>query len=117
MKRSAHENNVAVSMKHFPGGSVDEVDQHLLASVNTMPIHEWEATYGKVYRSLIEDGAMSFMLGHIDHPAWRQLLIQQPGNPGRPGGKADGSGYLPGQIAHRSFLRERILAILRSKHV
>ena len=40
MKRSAHENNVAVSMKHFSGGSVDEVDQHLLASVNTMPIHE-----------------------------------------------------------------------------
>ena len=73
-KRGADENHVAVSVKHFPGDGVDEVDQHLLVSVNTMSIDEWEATYGKVYRGLIEDGAMSFMIGHIDHPAWRHAL-------------------------------------------
>ena len=73
-KRGADENHVAVSVKHFPGDGVDEVDQHLLVSVNTMPIDEWEETYGKVYRGLIEDGAMSFMVGHIDHPAWRHKL-------------------------------------------
>lgn len=73
-KRGADENHVAVSVKHFPGDGVDEVDQHLLVSVNTMPIDEWEETYGKVYRGLIEDGAMSFMVGHIDHPAWRRKL-------------------------------------------
>ena len=73
-KRGADENNVAVSVKHFPGDGVDEVDQHLLVSVNTMPVDEWEETYGKVYRGLIEDGAMSFMIGHIDHPAWRRQL-------------------------------------------
>ena len=73
-KRGADENNVAVSVKHFPGDGVDEVDQHLLVSVNTMPIDEWEETYGKVYRGMIEDGAMSFMIGHIDHPAWRHKL-------------------------------------------
>ena len=61
-KRGADENHVAVSVKHFPGDGVDEVDQHLLVSVNTMSIDEWEATYGKVYRGLIEDGAMSFMI-------------------------------------------------------
>ena len=73
-KRGADENNVAISVKHFPGDGVDEVDQHLLVSVNTMPIDEWEETYGKVYRGMIEDGAMSFMIGHIDHPAWRHHL-------------------------------------------
>ncbi len=73
-KRGADENHVAISVKHFPGDGVDEVDQHLLVSVNTMPINEWEETYGKVYRGLIEDGAMSFMIGHIDHPAWRHRL-------------------------------------------
>ncbi len=73
-KRGADETNVAVSVKHFPGDGVDEVDQHLLVSVNTMSIEEWEETYGTVYRGLIEDGAMSFMIGHIDHPGWRHLL-------------------------------------------
>jgi beta-N-acetylhexosaminidase len=72
--RGAKENGVAVSIKHFPGDGVDEVDQHLLVSVNTMPIDEWEETYGMVYRGMIEDGAMSFMIGHIDHPAWRHRL-------------------------------------------
>ncbi len=73
-KRGADENNVAISVKHFPGDGVDEVDQHLLVSVNTMPIEEWEETYGRIYRGLIADGAMSFMIGHIDHPGWRHAL-------------------------------------------
>ena len=73
-KHAADENHVAVSVKHFPGDGVDEVDQHLLVSVNTMTVDEWEETYGKVYRGLIEDGVMSFMIGHIDHPAWRHQI-------------------------------------------
>ncbi|MBR2289026.1 MAG: glycoside hydrolase family 3 protein, partial [Clostridia bacterium] len=73
-KRGADENHVAVSVKHFPGDGVDEVDQHLLVSVNSMSVDAWEETYGKVYRGMIEDGAMSFMIGHIDHPAWRHKL-------------------------------------------
>ena len=80
-KRGADENNVAVSIKHFPGDGVDEVDQHLLVSINTTSTEEWENTYGKVYRGLIEDGAMSVMVGHIDQPAWRHKL-----NPGLPEG-------------------------------
>ncbi len=80
-KRGADENHVAVSVKHFPGDGVDEVDQHLLVSVNNMPIDQWESTYGKIYRGMIADGAMSFMVGHIDHPAWRHKL-----NPDMPEG-------------------------------
>ena len=70
-KRGADENHVAVSVKHFPGDGVDEVDQHLLVSVNTMTLDEWESVYSRIYRGLIADGAMSFMAGHIDFPAWR----------------------------------------------
>ena len=73
-KRGADENRVAVSVKHFPGDGVDEVDQHLLVSVNSLSTDEWEETYGKIYRGLIADGAMSFMVGHIDQPAWRHRL-------------------------------------------
>ena len=73
-KRGADENHVAISVKHFPGDGMDEVDQHLLTSVNTTSCEEWDATYGKIYRGMIEDGAKTFMVGHIDHPAWRHRL-------------------------------------------
>ncbi len=72
--RAAKENNVAVSVKHFPGDGVDEVDQHLLTSVNSLSCEEWDATYGHVYRELIEEGAQTIMVGHIDQPAWRKRI-------------------------------------------
>jgi len=71
---AAKENNVAVSVKHFPGDGVDEVDQHLLTSVNSLSCEEWDATYGHVYRELIEEGAQTIMVGHIDQPAWRKRI-------------------------------------------
>ena len=73
-KKAADENNVAISVKHFPGDGVDEVDQHLLTSVNHTTCEEWEESYGRIYRGLIADGAKTFMIGHIDHPAWRRRL-------------------------------------------
>ena len=73
-KRGADECGVAVSVKHFPGDGVDEVDQHLLVSVNSLSCEEWDEIYGKIYRGMIADGAMSFMVGHIDQPAWRHRL-------------------------------------------
>ena len=73
-KRGADEAGVAVSVKHFPGDGVDEVDQHLLVSVNTLGCEEWDATYGEIYRGMIEDDAQTIMVGHIDQPAWRHRL-------------------------------------------
>ena len=32
------------------------------------------ASYGKVYRSMIENGAKTIMAAHIDQPAWRYRL-------------------------------------------
>lgn len=99
-KRGADENHVAISVKHFPGDGVDEVDQHLLVSVNTMTVDEWENTYGRVYRGLIEDGAMSFMVGHIDQPAWRHRI-----NPDLPEGTVPAT--LSGELM-TGLLREHL---------
>ncbi|MDD5953759.1 MAG: glycoside hydrolase family 3 N-terminal domain-containing protein, partial [Firmicutes bacterium] len=60
---SAH--NMAVSIKHFPGDGVDERDQHLLSSVNSLSCEKWDASYGRVYQTLIDEGAQTVMVGHI----------------------------------------------------
>ncbi len=69
--RAARECNVAVSIKHFPGDGVDERDQHLLTSVNSLSMEEWDKTYGSVYKRLIGDGALTVMAGHIAMPAYQ----------------------------------------------
>lgn len=70
--RAADESNVAVSIKHFPGDGVDERDQHLLTSVNSLTMEEWDETFGKVYKNLIEAGALTVMVGHIAMPAYQE---------------------------------------------
>lgn len=58
----------AVTIKHFPGDGVDERDQHLLSSVNSLSAEDWENTYGRVYQTLIDKGAQTVMVGHILQP-------------------------------------------------
>lgn len=70
----AKEEKVAVSIKHFPGDGVDERDQHLLVSVNSLSCDEWDKTYGKVYKALIDKGALTVMAGHIAMPAYEKAL-------------------------------------------
>ena len=68
--RGAKENGVAVSIKHFPGDGVDERDQHILTSVNTLSREDWDRSFGRVYSTLIEQGAETVMVGHIALPAY-----------------------------------------------
>lgn len=68
--KGAKESNVAVAIKHFPGDGVDERDQHIVTSVNSLTCEEWKETYGKVYSSLIDAGAQTVMVGHIALPHW-----------------------------------------------
>lgn len=72
--RGAAEAGVAVAAKHFPGDGCDEVDQHILTSVNTLSCEEWDASYGMIYRALIDEGAQSVMVGHIAQPAYEKAL-------------------------------------------
>ncbi len=70
--RGAKECGSAVSIKHFPGDGVDETDQHVLTSVNSLSCEEWDAAYGEIYRTLIENGALTVMVGHIAMPAYQK---------------------------------------------
>lgn len=72
--RAASECNVAAAIKHFPGDGVDERDQHLLTSVNSLSMEEWDKTFGSIYKRLIEDGALSVMAGHIAMPAYQMYF-------------------------------------------
>jgi len=74
--KAAKEEGVTATIKHFPGDGVDERDQHLLVSVNSLSADEWMSSFGYIYRSLIEDGASSVMVGHIAQPALARVLKQ-----------------------------------------
>lgn len=70
--RAAQEEGVATSVKHFPGDGVDERDQHLLTSVNSLSCEEWDATYGKIYEEMINAGTLTVMAAHIAMPAYEE---------------------------------------------
>lgn len=66
--------NMACTIKHFTGDGVEELDQHLVMGVNSLSVEDWEASFGKVYRTLINDGAEAVMVGHIALPAMSRKL-------------------------------------------
>jgi len=68
--RGINQSGIFCAMKHFPGDGVDERDQHLSSSVNSLSCEEWDATFGKVYSGMIEAGVHSVMAGHIMMPAY-----------------------------------------------
>lgn len=72
--KGIHENGLCVSIKHFPGDGVDGRDQHLVTSVNTLSVSEWDNSYGAIYKGLIDDGAQTVMIGHIQLPEYQRML-------------------------------------------
>ena len=72
--RAAHENGLATAAKHWPGDGIDFRDQHLLSSVNSMTPDEWDATYGFLYRQMIECGTKAVMSAHIRLPQYSKFL-------------------------------------------
>ena len=63
---SAH--NMVCAMKHFPGDGIDERDQHVVTSYNTLrPTSGTRPTAGCTGR-LIDYGVQSIMVGHIGAP-------------------------------------------------
>ena len=71
---AADECGVAVSIKHCPGDGADERDQHIVTSVNHLDCDEYMRTYGRIYKTLIDKGAKTVMVGHIAQPAWVKKL-------------------------------------------
>lgn len=72
--QAVQKEGLSATVKHFPGDGVDERDQHLVTSVNTLSCEEWDATYGRVYRECIQAGTMTIMVGHIMLPAYSKYL-------------------------------------------
>lgn len=98
--RGIREHNVAVALKHFPGDGVDERDQHLISSVNSLSCEEWDASFGKIYQGLIDQGARTVMVGHILLPEYSRRL--------RPGIRDD-------EILPASLSPEIVTGLLREK--
>lgn len=63
------ESGTVCAIKHFPGDGVDERDQHVVTTWNTLDADAWEGSYGRVYRALIDHGVQAIMAGHIGAPA------------------------------------------------
>lgn len=60
----------AVTIKHFPGDGVDGRDQHVIKSSNNLKWSDWMATFGKVWKANIDNGATGLMTGHIALPSY-----------------------------------------------
>lgn len=72
--RGLQNSGVAAATKHWPGDGVDDRDQHLVTSINALPEHQWDESFGRVYREAIEAGTLAVMVGHIALPAYSRAL-------------------------------------------
>lgn len=71
--RGLQENGLIATLKHFPGDGYCTDDQHVTMPDNPLSREEWDASFGKVYSSLIEQGAMAIMPGHIALPSYDEI--------------------------------------------
>jgi beta-N-acetylhexosaminidase len=65
-------NGIAACAKHWPGEGYDARDQHLVTTVNPLSFDEWDKTYGRLYRAMIEAGVLSVMSAHIALPSFAE---------------------------------------------
>ena len=70
--KGIQESGILPAAKHWPGDGIDERDQHLSFSVNSLSTEDWDQTFGKVYKGLIDAGLPSIMAGHIHLPAYQR---------------------------------------------
>ena len=77
--KAMQEEGMAACAKHWPGDGLDERDQHLVTTHNTMEMDEWFETYGKIYRTMIDEGVKTVMSAHITLAAWDRMLNPDAG--------------------------------------
>jgi len=73
--KAVQKEGLAASIKHFPGDGVDERDQHLVTSINSLSCEDWDATFGEAYKACIDAGALTVMVGHIMQPEYSRKLV------------------------------------------
>lgn len=70
-----HKQGVISTVKHFPGDGVTMRNQHIVTTANSLSKAEWDASFGKLFADLIDNGAASIMVGHIQLPAYQTEKI------------------------------------------
>lgn len=73
------EGNMLMVLKHFPGDGVDDRNQHFCTTVNSLSKEAWMASYGKVYKTMIKEGADAIMVAHIALP-WYDPTVDDCGH-------------------------------------
>lgn len=68
--RGLQDHGIAACAKHFPGDGTDDVDQHVVTSINALPLERWKQTCGRTFAAAFQAGALTTMIGHIGFPAW-----------------------------------------------
>lgn len=71
--RGLQDHGMLATVKHFPGDGFGTYDQHLTTAVNPLNREQWREGPGKVFRDLIDRGAMAVMPGHISLPAFDEV--------------------------------------------
>lgn len=66
--------NMACTCKHFPGDGWDELDPHNSPAHNEADPEEWSESYGRVYRTMIDEGLETIMTGQISLPQMSRKL-------------------------------------------
>jgi beta-N-acetylhexosaminidase len=69
--RTFQQHGIAATAKHWPGEGFDDRDQHLVTTINPLDMTAWRASFGRLYRGLIDAGVMSVMSAHIALPGSR----------------------------------------------
>lgn len=86
--RGLQESGMVATLKHFPGDGFDIYDQHLTVPTNPQTKEQWYQNSGKVFKALIEQGAMAIMPGHIALPAfdkkWKDTDYYPPASISKP---------------------------------
>ena len=70
--RAMKEHGIISTVKHFPGDGATIRDQHLITAANNLPMKKWRETFGRVFRTMIEEDVPSIMVGHLQFPAYQK---------------------------------------------
>lgn len=95
--RTLQQHGIAATAKHWPGDGIDDRDQHLVTSVNPLGPIEWEQSFGRIFRTLIDDGVMTIMSAHIALPGFVRSLLPDAGR----------EAFAPASVSH--LLNQRLL--------